>query len=137
MQIIKIGCFFALFFVSIQSVRAEWIWDDKPDLKNKFERTVQENISDKCNSDNLFGYQDAYPTEENEIAYEIVVNLSKSCFVSLERKLNYLKSIEKLLVGAKKPTKLFTKFSADQGPTMIFYFAATERDISEVNKLHR
>ncbi|MEQ1639076.1 MAG: hypothetical protein ABL903_20645, partial [Methylococcales bacterium] len=60
-----------------------------------------------------------------------------SCFVSLERKLNYLKSIEKLLVGAKKPTKLFTKFSADQGPTMIFYFAATERDISEVNKLHR
>jgi hypothetical protein len=128
----------ALLIVTFtQTAEAEWLWTDQSYLKMKFEGFLKEKISKDCKNSiegDLFGFQTGYPQQDKkEIAYEMVVRLSKPCFKKLEKTLFDLKNKGKLVIaGTKKANRLFTKFDADGGPTIIFYFSATKQEMEEV-----
>jgi hypothetical protein len=125
-------------FAAVPSVRAEWLWDDREDVRNEFQKLITANLSKECSPrkvTDVFGYQSAYRAGERSIAYEMVLHLDKPCFETLVRKLKGLKQANQLKLRAKVPDRFADIYKADGGPTVVFYFPATEGDLHDIERL--
>jgi hypothetical protein len=128
---------FALEHLLPQSAKAEWLWNDPDSLRVRFKKLINDKLPKGYHAPKgteLFGSQNAYEGDKNEIAYEMVIRLDEACFQKLSKKLGELKRQDKLVLGNKKPSRLFSKFNADGGPTIIFYFPASDSDLRDLNK---
>lgn len=127
---------FYLALIFTQVARAEWDWTDKADLKRKFETTISEHLSKSC-AGNIRSPNFHYQTtnaEDSEISYQISFSVDRVCFQRLVNRLSKLLKKDQLtIVSSKKPIRLFSKYNADSGPTLIFYFSAIAADIRNAN----
>lgn len=134
----KVSIFLTLLLILLfpQVAKAEWDWTDKADLKRKFETTISEHLSKSCaslTSPPVFHYQTT-DAEDSEISYQISFSIDRVCFQRLVTRLNkLLKKNQLTIVSSKKPIRLFSKYNADSGPTLVFYFSATAADIRNAN----
>lgn len=125
--------------------QAEWLWDDPEYLKGQFESFVRNEIQNQCDDysvNNLsFGYQDAYPVDEENptIAYQIVVlGSTLSCWENLQREIVRSFEEDEVLIGIKQPNKVSffpdvvtgKNPIADSGPSIVFYFPVTKDEIT-------
>ena len=113
------------------------MWNDPDSLRVRFKKLINDKLPKGYHAPKgteLFGSQNAYEGDKNEIAYEMVIRLDEACFQKLSKKLGELKRQDKLVLGNKKPSRLFSKFNADGGPTIIFYFPASDSDLRDLNK---
>lgn len=112
---------------------AEWEWNDTTDVKKEFRKLIRTNLPKECaprKDTDLFGYQSAWRDDENKkICYGMVLPLEKPCFDKLVQKLKKLKEENRLALRAKVPERIDGLFKSNEGPTIIFYFTATEADL--------
>jgi hypothetical protein len=143
----------AAVMISSSSARSELLWSDGCDIRQRIQGFIRSQIAKTCTwpksdssvqsvckmikDDGLFGYQDARRQSDrpDTIAVEVVVRLDKTCFAKLET--STLKSIKAKspIISNRKAASLFSKFDADGGPTLIFYFRAKPSELIDIDKI--
>jgi hypothetical protein len=154
-RVLKIGFFLSVAAVifSASPARSDLLWSDGCDVRQRIQGFIRSKIAKTCTwpkadsdvqsvcrklkDDGLFGYQDVrrQPDRPHTIAVEVVVRLEKPCFANL--KASILRSIKAKLpiISNRKAASLFSKFDADGGPTLIFYFRAKPSELTAVDRI--
>jgi hypothetical protein len=129
--------------------RAELLWDDTCDVRDRVQTLIRKHLSPACarpkaepvgsvctipKEDGLFGYQDVRESyQPHTIAVEIVVRTDTECFDKLTKDLESLIAQKANLISTRQASDLFSEYGADGGPTLIFYFPATDSELQQVN----
>jgi hypothetical protein len=155
-RVLKTGFFLSVAAVTFSAspTRSDLLWSDGCDVRQRIQGFVRSKIAKTCTwpkadsdvqsvcrrikDDGLFGYQDVRRQSDDRptIAVEVVVRLEKPCFAKL--KASILKSIKAkvpIISNRKASLSPDSKFDADGGPTLIFYFRAKPSELTDVDRI--
>jgi hypothetical protein len=121
--------------------RAEWLWDDSQDVKERFFVMLGQVIPQDCRYPEVaqdeqgpMPLQMTWTNRDNStIIHQVVIRTSDECLNKIASKLESLSRQGKFPLP-KVPVRISTAFNADSGPSLLFTFKGEKYELDQVDR---